>query len=140
MTSTLGSPLTSLAPLLWLALVLVSIPAALWLLRRSGYAGMSPRTAPGAMRVVSQSVLSPQHRLVTVEVGEGGDRCWLVLGMTGQQIVVLHRLVPPPVTAGQTVAVSGALALPSIAGTSFGYLLSQWRRGPQGPAVKSHGQ
>jgi flagellar protein FliO/FliZ len=135
MTSTLGSPLTSLTPLLWLALVLVSIPAALWLLRRSGYAGLSPRAAPGSVRVVSQSVLSPQHRLVTIEVGEGADRCWLVLGMTGQQISVLHRLVPPP---GAGEPARGPAALPSIAGTSFSYLLTQWRRGPQGPAVQSH--
>ncbi|MEX8495340.1 FliO/MopB family protein [Sphaerotilus sp.] len=130
-------PLTSLTPLIWLALILVSIPAALWLLKRSGYAGLSSRVAPGAVRVVSQSVLSPQHRLVTVEVGEGGDRCWLVLGMTGQQISVLHRLVPPPVA---DAAARGAALLPSIAGTSFGHLLNQWRRGPQGPAVKSHEQ
>ncbi|MEY2873517.1 MAG: flagellar biosynthetic protein FliO [Pseudomonadota bacterium] len=137
MNSTLGAPLASLTPLLWLALVLVSIPAALWLLKRSGYAGLSPRAAPGSVRVVSQSVLSPQHRLVTIEVGEGADRCWLVLGMTGQQICVLHRLVPPPI-AGEPAR--GTPVLPSIAGTSFGYLLTQWRRGPQGPAVQSHGQ
>ena len=139
MTSTLGTPLSSLTPLLWLALVLVSIPAALWLLRRSGYAGLSGRTVPGAMRVVSQSVLSPQHRLVTVEVGEGADRCWLVLGMTGQQIAVLHRLPAPP-DALAAVPVPPVTTLPSIAGTSFGYLLSQWRRGPQGPTVQSHEQ
>jgi flagellar protein FliO/FliZ len=137
MNSTLGAPLASLTPLLWLALVLVSIPAALWLLKRSGYAGLSPRAAPGSVRVVSQSVLSPQHRLVTIEVGEGADRCWLVLGMTGQQICVLHRLVPPPI-AGEPAR--GTPVLPSIAGTSFGYLLAQWRRGPQGPAVQSHEQ
>jgi flagellar protein FliO/FliZ len=137
MTSPLGSPLSSLTPLLWLALVLVSIPVALWLLRRSGYAGLSARTTPGGMRVVSQSVLSPQHRLVTVEVGAGADRCWLVLGMTGQQIVVLHRL---PVPSEAPAPVPPVTTLPSIAGTSFGYLLSQWRRGPQGPTVQSHGQ
>ncbi|MDZ7857649.1 flagellar biosynthetic protein FliO [Sphaerotilus sp.] len=137
MTPTLGSPLTSLTPLLWLVLVLVSIPVALWLLRRSGYAGLSPRAVPGSVRVVSQSALSPQHRLVTVEVGEGAERCWLVLGMTGQQISVLHRLVPPP-SEGEPAR--STPALPSIAGTSFGYLLTQWRRGPQGPAVQSHEQ
>jgi flagellar protein FliO/FliZ len=137
MTSMLGSPLSSLTPLLWLVVVLASIPAALWLLRRSGYAGLSPRAVPGAMRVVSQSVLSPQHRLVTIEVGEGADRCWLVLGMTGQQMVVLHRLTPPPADGAP---VRSTPVLPSIAGTSFGYLLAQWRRGPQGPAVQSHGQ
>jgi len=130
--------LTSLTPLIWLALILVSIPAALWLLKRSGYAGLSSRVAPGAVRVVSQSVLSPQHRLVTIEVGEGGERCWLVLGMTGQQISVLHRLALPPVTDAAARGDTGPL--PSIAGTSFGHLLHQWRRGPQGPAVKSHGQ
>lgn len=132
------TPLTSLTPLIWLALVLVSIPAALWLLKRSGYAGLSSRLVPGAVRVVSQSVLSPQHRLVTIEVGEGGDRCWLVLGMTGQQISVLHRLAPPPHTEASVSG--GAVSLPSIAGTSFGHLLNQWRRGPQGPAVTSHEQ
>lgn len=139
MTPTVVSPLASLTPLLWLVAVLGAIPAALWLLRRSGLVGWSPRAVPGAMRVVSQAALSPQHRLVTVEVGEGPDRCWLVLGMTGQQISVLHRLSAPPVEGAPAGHPGHAPALPSIAGTSFGHLLSQWRRGPQGPTVRSHG-
>lgn len=127
-----------LTPLLWLALALIlgSIPLVLWLLKRSGHAGVSPRVVQGGVRVVSQAVLSPQQRLVTVEVGEGADRCWLVLGVTAQQISVLHRLAPPL----QAEVAGGGLVLPSIAGTSFSYLLAQWRRGPQGPAVQSHEQ
>jgi flagellar protein FliO/FliZ len=129
---------SSLMPLLWLVLVLGSIPLALWLLKRSGHGSPSPRAVPGSVRVVSQVVLSQQQRLVTVEVGEGADRCWLVLGVTAQQISVLHRLAP--VLPQEDVARSSGAALPSIAGTSFSYLLAQWRRGPQGPAVQSREQ
>lgn len=126
-----------LVPLLGLALALGSIPLVLWLIKRSRRGDLSPRVVPGGVRVVSQAVLSPQQRLVTVEVGEGIDRCWLVLGVTAQQISVLHRLAPP---LQEDEAACGGLALPSIAGTSFSYLLAQWRRGPQGPALKSHEQ
>ena len=128
-----------LAPLLWLVLILALIPLALWLLKRSGHGGLSPRSVPGGVRVVSQAVLSPQQRLVTVEVGEGADRCWLVLGVTAQQISVLHRLAPP-LQDRETACSDATATLPSIAGTSFSYLLAQWRRGPQGPAMQSHEQ
>ena len=38
--------------------------------------------------------LAPNQRLVTVEVGRGESRRWLVLGVTGQQISTLHEMAP----------------------------------------------
>jgi flagellar protein FliO/FliZ len=60
----------------------------------------------GAMRTVAVLPLSPSQRIVTVEVGHGEQRKWLVLGVTAQQITALHEMAPqeealaiaPPVT------------------------------------------
>lgn len=119
----------SLMSLLWLALVLLSIPAALWLLRRSGWGGLrSGAAAAPLMRVLSQTPLGPQQRLVLVEVGEGESRCRLLLGVTAQQISVLHQL-----PAGPADAHPAAGALPVDA--AFRRLLEGWRRsGPVQPA------
>jgi flagellar protein FliO/FliZ len=38
--------------------------------------------------------LSPNQRLVTVEVGQGDDRRWLVLGVSPAGISTLHSLPP----------------------------------------------
>ena len=46
------------------------------------------------MRTVALLPLSPNQRLVTVEVGRGDARRWLVLGVTGQQITTLHEMAP----------------------------------------------
>ena len=85
MTSMLG-------PMLAFVLILALIPAALWLLKRSalGTAG-----AGGAgMRLVGSLALSPSQRLLTVEVGSGDERRWLVLGVTAAGIQTLHTLPP----------------------------------------------
>ncbi|MFM2055345.1 MAG: flagellar biosynthetic protein FliO [Pseudomonadota bacterium] len=91
------TPAPSLMSLVWLAAVVASIPLALWWLRRSGLLSRMPARVAAGPRVVSQTVIAPQQRLVTVEVGEGTARCWLVLGVTAQQMTVLHRMDPPPV-------------------------------------------
>ena len=83
------------ASLLWFIFVIALIPASLWLLKRSGLA--SGLTAPGAaapMKAVGQLSLGPGQRLVTVEVGQGDERTWLVLGVTGQNIQTLHTMKP----------------------------------------------
>lgn len=118
----------SLMSLLWLALVLLSIPAALWLLRRSGWGGLrSGAAAAPLMRVLSQTPLGPQQRLVLLEVGEGEARCRLLLGVTAQQVSVLHQL-----PAGPADAAPAADALPVDA--AFRRLLEGWRRsGPVQP-------
>ncbi len=94
---------TALGPIAAFALVLLLIPAALWLLKRSrrfpgglasGWAGRA--AGDGPVRLVSTLALSPQQQLVTVEVGAGDERCWLVLGVTPAGIQTLHRLPPQP--------------------------------------------
>jgi flagellar protein FliO/FliZ len=85
---TFGSALSSL---LWFIAVLALIPLALWLLRRTPAGGAASQ---GVMRTVAVMPLSPSQRLVTVEVGRGDARRWLVLGVTGQQITTLHEMAP----------------------------------------------
>ncbi len=84
-----GSVFTSL---LWFLAILALIPVALWLLKRTpaGGAGAAQRS----MRTVAVLPLSPSQRIVTVEVGKGEARRWLVLGVTGQQITTLHEMAP----------------------------------------------
>ena len=77
--------------LLWFIAILALIPAVLWLLKRTPAGGAA---AQGSMRTVAVLSLSPSLRLVTVEVGKGESRRWLVLGVTGQQITTLHEMAP----------------------------------------------
>jgi len=100
------NPLNSgvaLGPVAAFVLVLLMIPTALWLLKRIRRlpGGLTPSwagrgAADGPVRLVSTLALSPQQRLVTVEVGSGDERCWLVLGVTPAGIQTLHRLPPQP--------------------------------------------
>ncbi|MBA3625615.1 MAG: flagellar biosynthetic protein FliO [Methylibium sp.] len=82
--------------LLWFVLILAAIPLVLWLLKRTPYGaamGVMNRTdAP--MRTVGSLPLGPHQRVVTVEVGQGEERRWLVLGVTPQAINLLHTLTP----------------------------------------------
>ncbi len=109
---TASSAFTSL---LWFIAILALIPAALWLLKRTpaGAAAMQ-----GAMRTVAVLALSPGQRIVTVEVGRGDERRWLVLGVTGQQITTLHEMAP------QEEAVVLAPAV-----TPFAQLLARFKGG-----------
>jgi flagellar protein FliO/FliZ len=81
----------SLLPLLWFLAILALIPLALWLLKRTPLGGSA---AQGQMKTVAMLPLSPNQRIVTVEVGQGDDRRWLVLGVTAQQINTLHVMAP----------------------------------------------
>ena len=108
------------APLLWFAAVVAAIPLALWLLRRSplGGAALGPSGAP---RPVSVLALSPSQRLVTVEVGQGDERLWLVLGVTAHSICTLHTM------AAQAATLPSA---PTASATTFTQLLGRLRQGP----------
>ncbi len=122
----------SLMSLLWLALVLLSIPAALWLLRRSGWGGLrSGTTTMPLMRVLSQTSLGPQQRLVLVEVGEGDSRCRLLLGVTAQQVSVLHQLPAGPADA------LPAAGMPPV-DAAFRRLLEGWRRSGPVPSAREN--
>ncbi|MEY8877861.1 MAG: FliO/MopB family protein [Leptothrix sp. (in: b-proteobacteria)] len=76
--------------LLWFALILAAIPVALWLVKRSGAAGLVGRAQALPMRQVGSLGLGPQQRVVAIEVGHGAERRWLLLGVTPQQVNALH--------------------------------------------------
>ena len=103
--------------LLWFVAIIVMIPAALWLLKRTPMGGGA---AGGVMRSVAALPLSANQRIVTIEVGQGDDRRWLVLGVTAQSITTLHTMAP------QGEAAAGAL--PATPVPAFAQLLGQFRR------------
>ena len=88
---------TAFTSALWFIAVLALIPLALWLLKRTplgaGGAGFGV-AGPGLLRHVAALPLSPSQRIVTVEVGSGEERRWLVLGVTAQSITTLHSMAP----------------------------------------------
>jgi flagellar protein FliO/FliZ len=100
---------SGLLPFLWFLGIVALIPVALWLLKRTPLGGAA---AAGVLRVVAQLPTAPNQRLLVVEVGQGDDRRWLVLGATSQSITTLHVLPPQA---------------ESVAPTSFAKLLSKER-------------
>lgn len=112
---------SALAPLLWFAAIVALIPLVLWLVRRSP---VGASLAAGPMRTVSQLPLSGTQRIVTVEVGSGDDRLWLVLGVTPHQIQTLHTMLP------QATAATPPAPTPQ---TTFAQLLGRLRDGGGAP-------
>jgi flagellar protein FliO/FliZ len=106
--------------LLWFVAVIAMIPVALWLLKRTplGHAGGGRAGAPRSVAVLP---LSAQHKLVTVEVGQGDERLWLVLGVSPQGIRTLHTM-----TAQSPVDDAAASATPPSA--TFAQLLSRLKK------------
>jgi flagellar protein FliO/FliZ len=112
-----------LVSLLWFLAVIALIPVALWLLKRTPMGGAGAGVA-GCPRPVSVMPVSAQHKLVTVEVGQGEDRLWLVLGVSPQGIRTLHTMTP------QADAQGGPQPPPAAA---FAQLLGRMRK-PNGGA------
>ena len=106
---------TPVASLLWFVLVLALIPAALWLLKRMT---VVKGTQSAHSRVVGMLPLSGSQRLLTVEVGQGDHKIWLVLGVTPSSIQLLHTL--PAQDAGPVNTEAPA---------SFAQALQRWRPG-----------
>ncbi len=88
---------TGLTPLLWFFGVLVLIPLVLWMVKRSP---LGAQMGGGPVRPVGVLPLSQTQRLVTVEVGQGDERLWLVLGVTPNGISTLHTMAPQAPAAG----------------------------------------
>jgi len=105
-----------MSSVLWFLAIVAMIPLTLWLLKRTP---MGNNSTNHLMRTVSILPLSPSQRIVTVEVGRGEGRRWLVLGITPQHISTLHTLDP------QDDAVT-AMAPPTAA-ASFSELLANLR-------------
>ena len=114
---------SSMTPLLAFLAVVALIPAALWLLRRSGYAGAGGHS--GLMRTVSTLALSPSQKVVVVELGQGATARWLVLGVTNENINPITQMDAP-------AEVPAELRTPQAATVSD--LITKWRSGqkPQG--------
>jgi flagellar protein FliO/FliZ len=104
-------------PLLWFGVIVVLIPLALWLLKRTPLGGGG---GSGPMRSVAVLPLSPAQRVAIVEVGSGTARRWLVLGVSGQSINLLHSMDAQGETAPG----------PSEPAATFSQLLSRLRRDP----------
>jgi len=107
---------SGLSAALWFVAVLAAIPLCLWLLKRTPMG--QGAGAAGSPRTVAVLPLSPQQKLVTVEVGQGEDRLWLVLGVSAQGIRTLHTMAP------QTLAAQDATPAPAAA---FAQLLGRLR-------------
>ena len=91
--------------LLWFLAIIAVIPLALWLLKRTPMGGTASNSL---MRHVAVLPLSASQRVVTVEVGQGEARRWLVLGVTPNSITTLHSMEPQAdVAANVTPALPG---------------------------------
>lgn len=90
---------TGMSSLLWFIAIIAMIPVALWLLKRTPMGGGA---SGNVMRSVAALPLSATQRIVTVEVGQGDERRWLVLGVTAQSITTLHTMAPQTETTTST--------------------------------------
>ena len=113
---------SSLGSLLWFIAIIAMIPASLWFLKRTPLGGAG---GAGVMKSIAALPLSTSQRIVTVEVGTGDERRWLVLGVTPQSITTLHSLAPQDVP----------LASPGLQPhPAFAQILGRFRR-KSGPAT-----
>lgn len=77
---------------LWFVVILAMIPVSLWLLKRTPMGAAIGTGAGQPVKPVASMSLGPGQRVVTVEVGQGESRTWLVLGVTAGSINVLHNM------------------------------------------------
>ncbi len=104
----------ALSPILWFLGVVALIPLALWLFKRSALGGGA---GSGLLRSVAALPLSASQRVVTVEVGNGDERRWLVLGVTPHSITTLHNMRAPGLDEDE--------AAPPAAGEGFAAALAR---------------
>jgi flagellar protein FliO/FliZ len=110
-----------LVSLLWFVAILALIPFALWLLKRTPMGGAAGH---GVLKSVAALPLSASQRLLAVEVGQGDERRWLVLGVTPHSITTLHTMAPQ----GDALAAgTGTLQAPP----AFAALLAKFRPEPK---------
>ena len=108
-----------LSSLLWFCAIVALIPVTLWFLKRTPLGGGG---GAGVMKSIASLPLSTSQRIVTVEVGCGDSRCWLVLGVTPNSINTLHTMLPQD---------EAPAATPASPNTAFAQLLQRLLgRGP----------
>ena len=116
-----------LSSVLWFCAIVALIPITLWFLKRTPLGGGG---AAGVMRSVAMLPLSTSQRIVTIEIGQGDERRWLVLGITPSSITTLHTMAP-----------QADLATPPAAAPmhpAFAQMLKRFRRDgePGGPGAR----
>jgi flagellar protein FliO/FliZ len=105
---------------LGMVLVLGLIFLCAWLARRFGL----PRFGGSSLvKVVGSAMVGQRERVVVVEVADGH---WLVLGVTAQQVSLLHTMAPQSLPAAATTATRLAEQPPSMPlAHTFSQLLRQ---------------
>ena len=111
-----------LSSLLWFCAIVAAIPLTLWFLKRTPLGGAG---GAGVMKSVAMLPLSTSQRIVTVEIGSGDERRWLVLGVTPSSITTLHTMAPQ---AGAPTPATAAVA------PAFAEILGRFRRHDGGGA------
>jgi len=104
----------AMTALLWFVAILILIPVSLWLLKRTPMGGAG---SGSLLRSVAVLPLSAHQRIVTVEVGHGPTRRWLVLGVTAHNINTLHTLDPQETD----------VPVPNASAPTFAHLLGRLR-------------
>jgi flagellar protein FliO/FliZ len=105
------------ASFLWFLAIVALIPASLWFLKRTPLGGGGGN---GVLKSIAAMPLSTSQRIVTVEVGTGTDRQWLILGVTPGSITTLHTM------AAQDLGSGAPAALPPH--PAFAQILGRFRR------------
>ena len=100
---------------LWFLAIVALIPASLWFLKRTPLGG----GGNGVLKSIAAMPLSTSQRIVTVEVGTGAEKQWLILGVTPGSITTLHTM------AAQEFA---ATAAPLQVHPAFAQILGRLRR------------
>ena len=106
-----------LGSLLWFCAIVALIPVTLWFLKRTPLGGGG---GSGVMKSIASLPLSTSQRIVTVEVGTGEEKRWLVLGVTPSSITTLHSMAAQAVEA----TTSGV----ATAHPAFAQILGRFRR------------
>ncbi len=110
-----------LSSLLWFIAILALIPATLWFLKRTPLGGGG---GSGLMKSVASLPISASQRVVTIEVGSGEDKRWLVLGVTPSSITTLHSMAPQ-------AAPADVAAAPQVH-PAFAQILGRFRKNDMG--------
>jgi flagellar protein FliO/FliZ len=98
----------------WFVFILAMIPLTLFILKKSGLAKGAVGAGDAVLKTVSQLSLGPGQRIVTVELGAGDQKTWLVLGVTAQSITTLHSLQPTQDSQDQAQREGAASTFPIL--------------------------
>ncbi len=99
--------------LLWFIALIAMIPLVLWLLKRTPLGGAG---SGSGLKTVAVLPLSTSQRIVTIEVGQGDGRRWLVLGVTPGSIQTLHSMAPEEAPPGAGPANAPKVAFAELLG------------------------